>query len=270
MTLSPVDGKGSIHCALHKSSARPNFSSTKDLILGQVPQTSSYLIIGSGRVARHLSFYLDHLEIPYQLWHRGQSKDQLKKLLLNHANVLVAVRDDAIIPFYQEHKTDENVFIHFSGQIHHDEILGFHPLMTFTEKLYDNLFYKKIPFVGTHSEAVFRVHFPSWDNPYYQIDPDQKDLYHSLCVLAGNGTTLLWELAQRELKSCGLPPQLLTPFLEQVSQHIVNNSPGRFTGPWYRGDEKTLNAHEQSLASSPLAPLYKQLRQLAQSLDRKS
>lgn len=238
--------------------------------MGQVPHTSSYLIIGSGRLARHLSFYLDQLEAPYDTWNRGQSHDQLRKLQLKHANVLLAIRDDAIIPFYRENKTDENVFIHFSGQVYHDEVLGFHPLMTFTEKLYASDFYQSIPFIGTHSEAVFRVHFPQWENPYYQISPKDKDLYHSLCVLAGNGTTLIWELARRELKKCGIPEKVLTPYLQQVTQHIVQNSPGRFTGPWYRLDHKTLEAHKESLSENPLGPLYTQLCQLAESLERKS
>ncbi len=233
----------------------------------QVPTDSSYLIVGSGRLARHLSFYFDQLEIPYEYWTRGESQDSLKNKMRNHANVLLAIRDDAIVSFYDEHNSDKNIFIHFSGVINHPEILGFHPLMTFTDRLYNATVYPEIHFVGAHSPALFQVHFPKFKNTYHQIQPEQKALYHALCVLSGNGTTLLWQLASLELKELGIAPQALHPYLKQVSEQILQQSPGRFTGPWYRGDEKTNHAHIQTLLGHDLEKLFTTLKQQAQKLD---
>ena len=233
----------------------------------QVPTDSSYLIVGSGRLARHLSFYFDRLELPYEFWNRGESKDTLKKKMKQFANVLLAIRDDAIVSFYEEHASDRNIFIHFSGQVNHPEILGFHPIMTFTDRLYKADVYPEIHFVGVHSPALFQVHFPNFKNPYHQIQPEQKALYHALCVLCGNGTTLLWELASLEFQKLGLNAQALLPYLKQVSEQIGQQSPGRFTGPWYRGDEKTNDAHSAALQGHKLQDLFTTLKQQAQKLD---
>jgi 2-dehydropantoate 2-reductase len=238
--------------------------------MGQVPQKdSTYLIIGSGRVARHFSYFLTQNDTQFEVWTRGQSVQTLRQLQKKHANVLLAIRDDAIVPFYQDYKTDENIFIHFSGRVDHEDLLGFHPLMTFSDKLYQKDFYPTIPFVGRHSETLFRVHFPNWENPYYQIKKEDKALYHALCVLSGNGTTLLWELIQQEIAQLGLPPQALKPYLQQVTQLIEQQSPGRFTGPWYRGDQKTVDLHLQALDAHPLKDLYKLLQDHAKGLEKK-
>lgn len=233
----------------------------------QVPTNSSYLIVGSGRLARHLSFYFDQLAIPYQFWNRGESQDSLKNKMKNHANVLLAIRDDAIVSFYEEHESDQNIFIQFSGQLNHPEILGFHPLITFTDRLYDPNIYPSIHFVGIHSQALFHVHFPNFKNTYHQIQVEQKALYHALCVLCGNGTTLLWQLASLEFKRMGIDPQALHPYLKQVSEQIGQQSPGRFTGPWYRGDAKTNQAHTQALQGHSLEDLFNTLKQQALKLD---
>ena len=233
----------------------------------QVPKNSNYLIVGSGRLARHLSFYFEYLEIPYGVWTRGESQDSLKKKMQNSPNVLLAIRDDAIISFYEEHAADKNTFIHFSGQIHHPEMLGFHPLMTFTDRLYQATVYPEIHFVGVHSPTLFQVHFPNFTNTYHQIKNEQKALYHALCVLCGNGTTLLWELASLEFKKMGVDPQALHPYLRQASEQILQQSPGRFTGPWYRGDNKTSQAHSQALRGHNLEDLFTTIKQKAQTLD---
>jgi len=233
--------------------------------VGQVPVETSYLIIGAGRLARHLLHLLRSSGIPHAHWHRGLSEDQLKKLLPQNPMVLLAIRDDAIVPFFTKHRRNANTFIHFSGALEHPEILGFHPLMSFSDQLYPVEFYQSIPFVGSASQAVFNIHFPDWKNPYYQIAGEHKAIYHALCALAGNGTTILWQQVSEAFKTLGLPPESLYPYLKMVTQMIEKQTPSRFTGPWYRGDQKSVETHLQALQDSPLLDLYRNLHALAQT-----
>jgi hypothetical protein len=145
---------------------------------------------------------------------------------------------------------------------------GFHPLMTFGQALYEGSVYQNLHFVGTSSETTFRQTFPNFANSYSTISADQKALYHSLCVLGGNGTTLLWSLIENEFEKLGLPRTALAPYLQQVCQNQLQGQPGRWTGPWYRQDNKTIEAHHKALLNTPLQNLYKELEKLSQSTER--
>jgi hypothetical protein len=69
-------------------------------------QVPKYLIIGNGRVARHLAHYFSLLKIKqYSQWDRSQPVARLKELVDTADRVLLAIRDDAIEPFIDEHLT---------------------------------------------------------------------------------------------------------------------------------------------------------------------
>ena len=230
----------------------------------QVPDIPKHLLVGGGRLARHLAFYFEKLYTPYSSWNRNDnSTADLVKKMGSHKNILLCINDDQISDFYDQFKNDAANFIHFSGTLEHSKITGFHPLMSFGHKLYELKDYKKIHFVGTPSENIFREAFPEFPNPYSEITAEQKSLYHSLCVLSGNGTTLLWDLIHQEFKRIGLPESALNPYLQQVSKNIIENQQGRWTGPWYRKDQSTIQKNKVALKDRPLHDLYLEMEKLS-------
>jgi predicted short-subunit dehydrogenase-like oxidoreductase (DUF2520 family) len=67
-------------------------------------QVPKYLIIGNGRVARHICHYFDLLKIKkYTRWDRSQPVERLHELAADANRVLLAIRDDGIEPFIEEH-----------------------------------------------------------------------------------------------------------------------------------------------------------------------
>ena len=230
----------------------------------QVPQNLKYLLIGGGRLARHMGFYLEKLNAPYSRWNRNDhSTADLIKKLKTHSIILLCINDDQISHFYEQFKNENSLFVHFSGSFEHEEILGFHPLMSFGHKLYELEFYKNIHFVGSHSPSLFSSLFPRLQNTYHQIQAEQKKLYHSLCVTAGNGTTLLWDLVSQEFDKVGLPKEALDFYLKQITENILENHKGRWTGPWYRNDENTIENNKKALDKTELKNLYIEMEKLS-------
>lgn len=231
----------------------------------QVPTNKSYLIIGDGRLAQHLHHYLSSFHYPIKTWTRKKSQP-LKSLLQQSDLILLAISDDAIEDFYLQNELQGKTCIHFSGKFYHPEILGFHPLMTFSHKLYDCDFYKKINFVGDQPIETFQQIFPQFENSYYQIKKEQKNIYHALCTLSGNGTTLLWDVITKELQNLNIPKEALVPYLLKVFENILLGESGRFTGPWYRNDKTTTSSHLEVLNNTNLEELYKSFYHLSKSV----
>lgn len=235
-----------------------------DLITRQVPNTPNYLIVGAGRLGRHLAHYFALNKMTFATWdRRSGSVESLAAAMLACDIVLLAIPDSQIGDFYLEWKSSHKVFVHFSGTYHQSEVFGFHPLMTFGFDLYEASVYPSLYFVGTESATEFRRLFPQLPNTYQQISIADKSLYHSLCVLSGNATTLLWELVFREFAALGMDAKALKPYLQQIAANIECEADGRFTGPWYRDDKKTIQQHLSVLDGTPLAPLYKEFHDLS-------
>ena len=78
----------------------------------------------------------------------------------------------------------------------------------------------------------FREVFPGLSNPAYALNPVDRPLYHSLCVLAGNLTPFLWEkLFTVFLHRFGLPREVAEPYFRQVVQVCQGPLPFPHSGP---------------------------------------
>lgn len=76
-------------------------------------QVPKYLIIGNGRLARHLRHYFDLLKIKtVSHWDRSQPLPRLRELAVGATHILLAIKDDAIEPFIDEHLADVAVCEH--------------------------------------------------------------------------------------------------------------------------------------------------------------
>ncbi|RME16994.1 MAG: DUF2520 domain-containing protein [Bdellovibrio sp.] len=240
----------------------------------QVPR--KFLIIGAGRLARHLSFYLKSQGLCVLNWKRLDSscgfhlsaseKADLQEKSRQCEVVLLAIKDQAIAPFVQANEfLKENLLIHFSGALSLKECYSMHPLMTFGQKLYSLDFYPKIPFVLEEKSPSFSEVFFPLKNPWFRLEAEKKPLYHALCVASGNFTVLLWqEIMRRFQEELNLPAEILKPYLFKTMENLVSHSESALTGPLQRGDQKTIQLNLEALRGSQLFDVYKSFLNLSQ------
>lgn len=220
---------------------------------------TTYGIIGDGLIAQHFSHYLTMLNTPFIQWSRKKDSLSPDKKLAKCNTILMLISDDSIEEFIEKNSnlTKKNL-IHFSGSLSIEKAIGFHPLMTFSKDLYTLEAYKTIPFIGSKEQREFTKYFPDLKNRYYVINESQKPLYHALCVLSGNLTTLLWQKTVSDFESkLDLPSEVLEPYLTQVFKNIKSDPQKALTGPIKRGDKKTMKSNRRALKSKTWSSIYR-------------
>lgn len=210
----------------------------------QVPTSPSlYGIVGSGKLARHMCHYMALKGLSFKTWSRssGTSLEELKAC----SPILLLVSDSAIEKVaIQLQGWSAASLVHFSGRVFLPRVIGLHPLMTFGEELYDLKTYEQVPFVADRTVESIASVLPGIANPLYSIRPENKDLYHSLCVMAGNFPMILWNhVFSRLERDLGLPRELMRPFLEKALANSLELSEKSLTGPFVRNDVSTIEAH---------------------------
>jgi 2-dehydropantoate 2-reductase len=227
----------------------------------QVPE---YFIIGNGRMAKHFCHYLDLLGIKYGQWSRNSKNSNLELEVAPYKRILLLISDNSIIPFIKNNPCLNNclnknnkLIIHFSGQLHTQLAVGMHPLMTFSHDLYPLATYKQITFITETSQYDFNYLLPGIENKHYTIPNNLKSFYHSLCVLSGNFTCILWHKFFHELENTfKLPKQIADLYLEQIASNLKSNHKTALTGPLARGDKNTIQANLASLEGDPFQKVY--------------
>jgi predicted short-subunit dehydrogenase-like oxidoreductase (DUF2520 family) len=214
------------------------------------------LLVGNGRLSRHLQHYFDLEGIRWRLWARAM-RQPLEGTLDGARAVLLLISDDAIEGFLARHVDPAGPpWIHCSGCLVTPLATGVHPLMSFGDELYEPDRYRRIPFVCDRGAAPFAALFPRLSNPHFEIDPAQRPLYHALCAMAGNFTTLLWQHAFATFEGrLSLPRSVLYPYLEQVASNLVRSA-SPLTGPLARGDHRTIERHLEALEGDPFRAVY--------------
>ena len=227
-------------------------------------QVPTYLVIGNGRLAAHMRHYLQHLLLPFSSWDRSQSLDILQQHLCNATHILVLIRDDAIESFIQTHlqKTSATI-VHCSGALITPLAFSAHPLQTFTKRLFHFSDYTKIPFILEKNGPTFDDLLPGFPNPHYKIPRDKKPLYHALCVMANNFSTLLWQqLFESMEKEFDISHDHLKPFLQATFQNLLHDPSHALTGPLARQDKVTLSKNLQALKDHPFFNIFQAFTQL--------
>jgi len=235
---------------------------------------TSYALIGSGRVARHIKTYLTQLNLPFTAWSRNGSPDfnfglgellpgggteaRLRATVQNASHILLAVGDPAIAEMAAQIPKGK-ILVHFSGGARVPGVFAAHPLMTFGSGDRSAEWYRAIPFVVDKGVDFARV-LPGFPNANFALDTAQRPLYHALCALAGNSTFLLWQKIAVEFREgLDLPAEILAPFLHQVVANALRPEARTMaTGPVARNDWATVRAHLDSLNENPpLAAAYR-------------
>lgn len=218
-----------------------------------------YLIIGNGRVAKHFEHYFTLERLPTQSWSRKEkSEDELRESFESSDITLLLISDNALESFIKERPfLKSKPLVHFSGVLTLDSTIGIHPLMSFPQGRYTLETYRQIPFVCEHDKTNFKKIFPTLQNPNFEIDPQMKPLYHALCSLSGNLTTLLWQKTFQEFtNTLKLPREVLLPYLHQVMHNLASHPEHALTGPLARKDTHTLKKQLSALAGDPYQQIY--------------
>lgn len=218
---------------------------------------TQYLVIGSGRTGRHMIRYLQALDLPCTSWSRSQSFSDLKALCEPATHILLSISDREIQNFAQTHLAEflsVKKIIHFSGALVISGLIDAHPLMTFTDDLYDLQTYRSISFISSSSE---RQILPGLENRFFHINPEQKALYHALCVASGNFTTLLWQKMKSGLAEMNIPFEAAHPYLLQITQNLIHHPDTALTGPIARQDLPTVKANHQAFAGDSFQEIYR-------------
>lgn len=215
-------------------------------------------LVGRGRVARHLAHWFTLEGLPYRQWHRD-CPDSPERTLNNCGTILLAVSDDAIETVITAHPVlTRKRTLHLSGSRTIPGVPGFHPLMTFGPDLYDLNVYRSIPFVTEAGGPAFPEVFPTLPNPHRELDPAKKALYHALCVMGGNFTTLIWARAFKGFEhDLGLPREMLLPYLARTTANLAASPDEALTGPLARGDRGTVEANLNALGTDPWREVYR-------------
>lgn len=218
----------------------------------------TYLIIGSGRVARHVSYYFDLLQIPHTTWDRSQVVTALHDKAVHASHILLAISDSALESFYQEHLAglEDKVLVHFSGALYFKGMIAAHPLMTFGPDLYDLESYTKIHFALTGCESLDEA-LPGLPNSFSTVFAFEKARYHALCVLGGNFTTLLLAKMLEGFADMNIPASAAKPYIEKVIANTLANPGDAFTGPLARKDAVTIEKNLEALKNDPYQGIYK-------------
>ncbi|OFZ15438.1 MAG: hypothetical protein A2Z20_12115, partial [Bdellovibrionales bacterium RBG_16_40_8] len=214
---------------------------------------TTYLIVGSGLLAKHLAHYLDTLRIPFLTWSRNSPEttdSSLEHLAKKSDRILLLISDNEIANFVKNHKfLLQKKLIHCSGALTFSFAESAHPLNTFGPDLYEQKVYLNTPFILESGRTPFSELLPGLSNPHYFLTPEKKALYHSLCVMAGNFTTLLWQnvfkLFEEDLK---LPHEVLLSYLDTVATNLKLSPKSALTGPIARRDTQTIIRNLDSLA----------------------
>jgi predicted short-subunit dehydrogenase-like oxidoreductase (DUF2520 family) len=219
------------------------------------------VLIGDGRLARHLRHYFQHLGFNHAIWSRRMEAEErcpaLSVLVQPDTRALLAISDRAVEPFIRSHPDlRKAIRVHFSGRLASALAMGAHPMFSFAGTFYDRELYERIPFVIDQGSPPLASLIPGLPNPFVFIDPEQRERYHALCVLAGNFTTLLWRKLFFELEAeVGMQREQALPYLESIMRGLAGTG-APLSGPLSRGDQDTLRRNLAALKRDPFGQVY--------------
>jgi len=228
-------------------------------------------IIGSGNVASALTKRL------FERGHEisaifGRDRTKASALAKNVASIAVenlaklpedsdvyilAVKDDAIIEVAKGIKTNRGIIVHTSGATPlvifdgiHKNFGVFYPLQTFSAEVEAD--FNELPICisanSSENETLLKELALSICPNVYSISEEQRKGLHVAAVFANNFSNFLFTSAFDICKKADLDFEMLKPLIRQTLRKIELSDPDKIqTGPARRGDENTINLHENWL-----------------------
>jgi hypothetical protein len=238
------------------------------MIYSQENNGRRLLFVGGGRLSHHLQFYFGslghHVKVvsarhlfaePERYSEFAASEWDAVFLLCRDRDIARAfsVLSNKSLEFYLRSKH----WVHCSGALRVAGVESWHPLASFSSQLFDSNFYTKIPFVGSTEGPSLVDILPDFPNPFFRIDPLKKPLYHALCVLSGNLSSMLWNhAANRFTQDLGLPNDISHVFARSVLENFIQLGAEGQSGPLTRGDRETLAKNLEALKGDPFSLIF--------------
>jgi len=222
------------------------------------------LLLGSGRLARHLHRYLELTGCPHLVWEHPRTPPP-SEITSQASHFWILVRDEALPGLCASLRADhpQKPLLHSSAATRVPHAVTVHPLMTFGPGLYGLSRYQSIPFILIHEEVEPYPEIPHFlkntlGNPVHRIPQEDRIRYHAAAVMASNFSMLLWEASLSGTPRDSLPPrESFQPILEQTLANFIEHGSGALTGPLARGDQSVVSAHLEALHASPARGLYR-------------
>lgn len=243
--------------------------------------------IGQGRIAPHIPHLMGFLSSSCANLNREQFKTFLshaskcktlealtealqvqgetnKNLFIKSIIFYLSVQDREILNVYHQLKdvlssmSDCSMsYVHFSGAFYHPEIVGIHPLMTFTKEIkYPQDVYEDLPLKCDHQDWV-----KSYPNRLEYISPEDKPLYHALCVMLGNFPQLLIDLISKKMPE-KFDIQDFKYLISYSIQNVLEAGAKGLTGPHVRKDVETITKHLKALEETELQSVYAEMSEI--------
>lgn len=247
-----------------------------------------FAIIGTGKISSHIPYLFENVlrsfinnsfsnqslivesdltlekDIKENFCFLDKSTDYQSLDLSRIKVVFLAVPDSQILETYKNLKKDlplTTAFYHLSGALYFPDIIGIHPLMTFSKS--DQMIpYDRVP-MFTDNEKFYANHSKLNMNLKY-ISPALKIKYHAMAVMLGNFSQYYLQIVKENF-----PEQLSFQDYKMLTEFSVKNifnddSKKMLTGPLVRGDLQTIQKHKDELRkeSSKILDIYLQMEEL--------
>lgn len=200
-----------------------------------------------------------------------------KELAAKADTLLVAVPDSRIRPLYldiREHLSPDTLLVHFSGNVKsdifkHPLAISAHPVKTFPHpRLEDNAFLGTIFVLEGTQRAIdiFKPVIEDLDARLIVIPPENKKIYHTMCVMASNLMLGFLDSINELGIEAGLNNEQVLEIILNLAQDTlrtareVKSLTDALSGPILRGEVQTVEHNLGSLEKHPeQRELYRQL-----------
>ena len=234
------------------------------------------LLVGQGKLATHVAFYLSQKKIPFFQWPKSREINTPEfQILAKRASLAwILVADRAIAEIALQIKTlaPDLTLLHSSAATDVEGVLTLHPLQTFGPTLYDLKTYEKIPFVLIQEEWKASSGLKNqvkdlFKNPLIEIAQSKRALYHAYCVMMANFPQILWDEVTKESNlKLYEGVSMFEPILRQATENFIQHPSTALTGPLVRGDQVTLDRHQAALTGSRLLGIYQAFIKLKETV----
>jgi len=230
-------------------------------------QINKVTIIGTGRVANHLSAALYEAGIVIrQIYGREAGKSQgvsnrynaqpitsMDELSEDADLYIICISDDATEKVLSQINIGDKLIVHTSGSLSIDVFEGyfnnfgvFYPLQTFS--LDKDVDFKEIPVCieanSAQNEKLLSELAHKISNNIQPIDSEKRLVLHMAAVFACNFTNHFYAVAEDLLKEHGLDFNLIRPLIKETADKVMDKSPGNVqTGPALRRDRLSIDKH---------------------------
>jgi predicted short-subunit dehydrogenase-like oxidoreductase (DUF2520 family) len=236
--------------------------------------TLSLTIIGTGNVATHLARIFSqsghtidsiigrNLEAGQQLAKSVNARffSDIQQAQSNNDLYILAVKDDAIKQVSILLKKVQGLVVHTSGITSlnvlntHERVGVFYPLQSLSKNI--SVSPQMIPILtealNSDDELILGKLAKSCGMPTYSVNSADRQLVHLAAVFANNFTNYLYHISNQILTEKNIPFSLIQPLIEETAHKIRQSLPEMVqTGPAYRNDNNTIEAHLKLLQEIP-------------------